>query len=322
MRPFIKRTLPERILGVMAQVRATRSWGAIARTAFLAILTTSIFAVGARVLFFGVPEELTVLFKSETQVATAAAAVTSPFLYEFRIPGTLIEAGSSDESSSPYWWLDSGGKMIIQDDTGKTVQGSLPTLDKWRLRYSRSSSIDTEDGHAPQNLFRLVSRSNWDNVRVESSFRIIRDNFTESPNRDASNGLLLMSRYQDQNNLYYAGIRVDGRAIIKKKSDGVYYTMVEKQIFDGYYSKKEDVNLIPHNEWISLRSETTTAKNGAVTVKLFMKRAEESKWTQLLSVVDDGKKFENTEPITGEYPIGIRTDFMDVEFDNIRVEKM
>lgn len=313
---------------------ATLSWSALLRSVFLALLATSVFALGARVLFYGIPHDVAALFSSQSQVASIAAAVPSPFSYDFKVRGTLLEAGAPDESSSPYWWLDSGAKMMIEDDVGKTVQGALPALDRWRIRYSLSSGTDTENGYAPQNLFRLLTRSKWNNVRIESSFRIVRDNFTESQNRNASNGLLLMSHYKDGDNLYYAGIRVDGHAVIKKKINGTYYTMAEKQIFPGEYVRENDINLLPHNEWIGLRSETKTDAKGAVTVALFMKRKDETAWTQLLTATDpprlasssgeagDGEKYASTTPITGDYPVGIRTDFMDVEFDNFKAEKI
>lgn len=314
----------------------SRSWGAILRSVFLALLTTSICVIGARVLFFGLPHDVAALFNDASQPAAARAAVDALFTYDFKTRGILTEAESPDESSSPYWWLDSGAKMIIENDVGKTVQGALPTLDRWRLRYSLTSPEDTEGGYAPQNLFRLLTRSKWDDVRVEGSFRIARDNFTESPNRNESNGLLLMSRYEDSDNFYSAGVRVDGLAVIAKKYQGTYYTMAEKQIFGlpaatstaqagsatSTYKREEDMNLLPHQEWLSLRSDTITATNGTVSIKLFMKRNAETKWTQLLSATDNGKDFGTTTPTTDPYPVGIRTDFMDVEFDNFKAEKI
>jgi hypothetical protein len=310
---------------MQATTAGERRWGVIMRSVFLALLTTSLFAMGARVIFYGLPDGVAVLFSKDSQVATAAAAVTSPFSYTFDVRGTLEETGSPGESSSPYWWLDSGARLYIDNGMGTTVQGALPMLDEWRLKYRLSSADDTEGGYAPQNLFRLLTRSTWDDVRVEADFRIVRDNFSETPSRNESNGLLLMTRYKDAANLYYAGVRVDGHAVIKKKSGGTYHTMAEKQVFGAAsttYDRTKDMNLLPHNEWISLRSETLTRNNGDVLVKLLMKKEGEAKWTELLRATDDGTKYASTTPITGAYPIGIRTDFMDVEFDNFRAEKI
>src|SRR5262249_7858577 len=151
-------------------------------------------------------------------------------------------------------------------------------------------------GYAPQNLFRLLSRSAWDNVRFSADFRIMRDTFTESPSRNESNGLFLMSGYKDENNLYYAGVRVDGRAIIAKKVQGTYYTMAKKSVFDGEYVREKDTNLLPHHAWIGLRSETLTSKDGKVTLKLFIKTPKEQTWIELLSATDDGAQYALTAP--------------------------
>lgn len=303
----------------------SRDWSAVARSVFLALLTTAVFATGSRVLYFGLPDTVTAFIPDSSQRASAAATVTSPFEYDFAIDGVLVEAGSPDESTSPYWWLDAGGRFFIEDGLGKTIMGSLDVLDEWRIRYRLSNSLDTENGYAPQNLFRLLTRSSWDNVRVSADFRIIRDNLADSPNRNESNGLLLMSRYQDGDTLYYAGVRVDGHAVIKKKFNGTYYTMAEKNIFataSTTYDRNTQANLLPQNEWIGLRNETVTARNGSVTVKLFMKKEGETRWTELLRATDNGEKYASTTPITGSHPIGLRTDFMDVEFDNFRAEEI
>ena len=244
--------------------------------------------------------------------AITAASVPSSYFYSFNAAGTLIEAGSDSTSRSGYWWLSSGGKMPIQNSVGKTVQGSLPTTDPWRVLYNKNNPLDTDNGYHPQNIFRLVSRSQWDDVRIEAKYKINRDNFSASPNRNASNGLLLMSRYKDQNSLYYAGVRVDGKAIIKKKKDGAYTTLAEKTVFPGSYSIEGNVNLIPHNTWLSLRSDTITNTDGSVTVRLYMRKAGEIAFTKILEAKD------NSNPITGAGYAGIRTDFMDVEFDSFQ----
>jgi len=39
---------------------------------------------------------------------------------------TIPEAGSEGESTSPYWWVISGGYFIIQGGVGETHHGTLP----------------------------------------------------------------------------------------------------------------------------------------------------------------------------------------------------
>ena len=97
--------------------------------------------------------------------------------------------------------------------------------------------------------------------------------------------------------------------------------MAEKQIFPGDYEREKDMSLVPQIEWLTLRTETTTNKKGVVTISLFMKRATETKWTLLLKGLDTGTNFDSP-PLVGSHPLGIRTDFMDVEFDNFMAEKL
>jgi len=254
-------------------------------------------------------------------ISAAVLQAGAPFLYSFTINGILNEAGSEAQTTSPYWWLNSGGKLILKDGIGMTVQGSLPIQDLWRVLYAKNNSLDTDLGYHPQNLFRLVSRNSWKNPRVEANFYIAADNLSASPNRNQSNGLLLFSEYQDSSTLYYEGIRVDGTAVIKKKYKGTYYTMAQKQIFPGTYNLVTNPNLLPHNEWISLRAETVNA-SGTTTIRLYMRRAGETAWTQLLSATDNGSQYGNTPVIDGSNRVGIRTDFMDVWFDNFQAQEL
>jgi len=160
----------------------------------------------------------------------------------------------------------------------------------------------------------MISRSVWDDARVESSFRITGDNFVDSPNRNESNGTLLLTRYRDENNFYYAGLRVDGHAVIKKKYEGTYRTLAEEQIVPGDYKNGQKKNLLPHNEWITLRLDTTT-QNGITSLTLFIK--EDEAWKKVLSATDG--LTDDSPSITSGF-VGLRTDFMDVEFDDFRVE--
>lgn len=271
------------------------SWKALTRSIFVMILGTIAFTLVTR-----------------ATIDPPALQPESPFTYSFHVDEVLEESESPTTSPSTYWWLDSGGRLTIEDNVGKTIQGSLPANDRWRREYSRTNAEDTGNGRYPQNVFRLLTQSEWENVSMEARFNIVRDNATRSPNRSESNGLLLMSRYQDGDNLYYAGVRVDGHAVIKKKVDGAYITLAEKSVFNGKYDGAN--NLIPR-EWIALKSETRTV-GGAVEIRLYMKRAGETAWTELLSVRD------TSNPILGLGHLGLRTDFMDVEFDDFRAERI
>ncbi len=243
----------------------------------------------------------------------SALPTPSPFEYGFDETGVLEEAGSVESSRSPYWWLDSGGRLMIEDGIGKTIAGRLPQDDVWRRTYADTSSIDTDGGYRPQNLFRLVTRNVWGDVRVESSFRIVHDNVSASPNRNESNGLLLMSRYQDGDTLYYGGIRIDGTAVIKKKYHGTYYTLAQTPVFAGVWDSPQD-SLLPQHTWLTLAFETKNTEDG-VALRLSVATSSPSPLTEVLSYEDSG---EEAPPIRDDGAVGIRTDFMDVEFDDFR----
>lgn len=231
-----------------------------------------------------------------------------PFTYSFHVDGTLEESSDFSTSGSDYWWLDSGGRLLIEDGVGKTIQGTLPRDDTWRERYAESSSEDTDTGRHPQNLFRLLTQREWENVAVSVRFRITNDNDSKSDNRNESNGLLLMSRYRDGDNLYYAGVRVDGHAVIKKKEGGVYTTLAESPIYPGAY---DGTNLLPQDEWIALKSEVVTRGD---QVEIILSRKNGETWQPILQAID------TDSPVLGNGHAGIRTDFMDVEFDDFRAE--
>lgn len=257
------------------------------------------------------------LFAEES---TGAAPVASPFAYPFDKTETLHEAGSMEESRSPYWWLGSGGMLITRGELAETIQGELAPVDKWRRLYAASNPVDTDNGQHPQNLFRIISRSRWENVRVEGAFYVANDNWSPSPNRNASNALLIMSRYLNKQNVYYAGIRVDGLAVIKKKRDGIYHILAERRVFPGTYVAGSRTNLLPHGEWIALRLDTITEADGSVRITLSMSRPVDAGWEELLVAHDTGAA--GGPPFTGKGFIGFRTDFMDVRFTDWKISTL
>lgn len=240
------------------------------------------------------------------------------YLYNFNTDGNLQEASSLLTSSSKYWWVNSGGYMKIENGKGSTIKESLKSIDPWRVIYSLNNPRDTDNGYHPQNIFRLVSEKKWADARHEAYFVVRKDNLSTSSNRNQSNGLLLFNRYQDSDNLYYAGVRVDGSAIIKKKKNGTYYTLAEvKDVYSGTYDHDSSPNLIPKNKWVGLRTETINVGNGAVEIRLYIDKEWKGVWELVAKIVDDGKKYGGSAFVNEGYT-GIRTDFMDVEFENFR----
>lgn len=243
----------------------------------------------------------------------AGAQTTASLLYNFDQSGTVKETGSMGEGSSPYWWVNSGAYLKIENGRGSTNMGNLPATDPWNTLYKANNPVDTDLGVHPQNIFRLLTKSQWQNARQEAYFVIQKDNLSASPNRNASNGILLFNRYQDGQNLYYAGIRVDGSAIIKKKQNGAYTTLAQvKNVYGTGYNRDTNPNLLPKNKWIGLRSETINNSDGSVTIKLYIDRGWTGTWTLIAEARDAAT------PILQGGHGGIRTDFIDVQFENFR----
>lgn len=255
--------------------------------------------------------------------ATPAREVGSPYVYRFHVDGVLEEAGSSDASSSPYWWMNSGGRLLIKNGIGMTIQGDLPPTDPWRLRYASTTPLHTDAGLHPQNLFRLVTRSRWLNVSQSVSFRITKLNMSVSSERDGWSGILLFNRYLDQDNLYYVGIRQDGSGVIKKKRYGTYYTLAQTSVFraDVAYQRDTTPNLLPGREWTGLRSVVRTQPDSSVLLQLWIDRNRTGQWQKVLETVDTDSGPDGV-PILSEGFGGVRTDFMDVELDDYTAERL
>jgi hypothetical protein len=129
-----------------------------------------------------------------------------------------------------------------------------------------------------------------------------------------------MSRYYDGDNLYYAGIRTDGQAVIKKKKDGIYHTLALTPLFPDEYDRTYAPNLIPHDTWIGLRIETVNDARGGVSIRLFTDVGHTDTWTLVAEAYDDGQSFGGSAHRTQGH-LGVRTDFMDVMFDDFWVRR-
>ena len=253
------------------------------------------------------------------QLTPSAQNARAQFTENFDAAYIVKESGSMRKSNHSNWWLSSGAYFYSANGVGSTIAGSLSAIDPWRIAFLSANPIDTDNGYHPQNVFRLVLKSQWRNFRQEVYFRVLGNNLSDSPNRNASNGLLLFNRYRDSANLYYVGIRVDGYAVIKKKIHGVYYTMAYKSLITGSaYRRDGNPNPLPKNVWIGVRSEVNNNTDGTVSIKLFIDKDRTGDWVLAAEARDDGKSYGG--PAFSEAGHGgIRTDFMDVEFSGYRI---
>lgn len=234
----------------------------------------------------------------------------------------LEEAASFGESSNTDWWLNSGAKMRIEKYIFSTNFGKLSKKDSWRKLYDKNNSRDTDNGYYPQNIFRLVTRTKWLNFTQQVYFNISKINLSESDFRNESNGVLLFNRYQNGDNLYYTGIRVDGDVVIKKKIADKYYTLAEKNLLtnERKYDRIENPNQLPVGSWMGIKSEVFTVNKDTVGIKLYFDREGHGNWELALETEDKAGKNGKT-PITEAGYGGIRTDFMDVSFRGYEIEE-
>jgi hypothetical protein len=242
------------------------------------------------------------------------------FSSSFAQNGVLKETGSPNESSDPNWWLNSGAYLYFNGKTAATIQGELPEKDPRRLRYFETNPSETDNGYHPQNIFRLVTRTKWQSYTQQVYFKINRYILSPDPQRQASNGLLLFNHYQDGDNLYYTGLRVDGAAIIKKKIKGEYFTLASKPILMGAYNRDKNPNLIPLNTWIGIRSIVTSHPDHSVGIQVYSDIGKTGKWVLMIAVQDNDSRFGGP-PMDQTGYAGIRTDFMDAEFADFSIQE-
>lgn len=259
----------------------------------------------------------TILLLPKIGISTSSSqSATALNFFSTNQNAVIEETDSVKQGANSAFWVNSGAFFYIKNGIGSTNQAKIPTYSKWRVLYAKKNATDTDNGYYPQNIFRLLTKNSASNVQQEMYINVVRDNLSGSPNRNSSNGIFLIQRYQDSDNLYYIGIRVDGTAIIKKKFKGVYTTLAQKQIFKGdIYDRNSSPNLIPKNSWIGVRSriENISSKD-EVTLSLEIDTEGTGKWKKVISVKENADK-GNVIITTSGYG-GIRSDFMDIEFKN------
>lgn len=286
--------------------------------------------------FFGNKKNLTVTFILPVIILAMAAGAILFYLgiNPFGLGGgkkegingqklILEESSKMSKSQSDEWWLNSGGVMLENPEGFSTNIGALPKDNYWRNLYAKTNPRDTDGGYFPQNIFRLVTKNQWKNFSETLYFSVEKNNLSESKYRNESNGILLFNRYQDGDNLYYAGLRVDGQAVIKKKIEGKYYTLTEKQIFGSAknYDKDNNPNLLPLNQWLGIKSELVNSGENTVNIKLFIDKEQKGDWQLVLETEDRDDKYGNAPFLEKGYA-GIRTDFMNVIFKNYSVKEV
>jgi hypothetical protein len=231
----------------------------------------------------------------------------------------LEEAATSDLSSDSCWWLNSGASFSASDGIARTLQGPIYRLSPWRGLYAKSDSIDTDEGWYPQNLFRLISKNAFENVEQRLYGRIQSYRLSTSPNRNATNGIFLLARYADSNNLYMAGLRVDGTAVIKRKAAGVYET-IGTAVFNDIqkYDRNKNPNALTLGQWMGIGMRVQNREKDVVVIQLDLDLSGEGDWQTVLSVIDR-PLLKQGDTLVASGSVGVRTDFMDAEFKDYQI---
>lgn len=258
-----------------------------------------------------------------TKVVVRSMSVQFPeqqgtYSADFTSGRQLSEASSFSASVDPYWWLNSGAWMDVVDGVAKTVQGPIDVGSRWQVAYEKYNPESTAGGLYPQNIFRLLTMGKWKDFTQQTDFRVDAHNFANAEKRNESNGVFLINRYIDNDNLYYAGLRVDGNAVIKKKIGGVYHVMAIKPALSRTGEDAPNASLLPLQQWMGLRT-VVADRDGGVDISLYTRPTPNAAWTLVLTATDPAGGGAWGSPFLEPGHGGIRTDFMDVSFDNYAI---
>lgn len=234
----------------------------------------------------------------------------------------LEEAESFDASANETYWLNSGAFAYLDGTTSVgTLRGDAEKGSRWQTEYMKSNPIDTDNGVHPQNLFRLFTKADYGDGTYQAYFKIKKTILSPSPNRNASNGVLIMIHATDNDDLYYAGLRVDGTAVIKKKIGGIYHTLGEVPVFAfAKYDRDTVPNLLPLNVLLGVQTKIKSWPNDQVDITLSIDIGASGIWVPVLHAVDAPKDGVPTLPLPAH--AGLRTDFMEVEMRNFMITSL
>ncbi len=242
---------------------------------------------------------LTLLTVASSDHRAAASTATSQSLQ-----GVTLKDGQSGQG----WRLESGGSLSVKDTASYTQAGNLGSTDPLRLTYATAYPADSDLGFHPQNLFRLFSTTSWKDTTLDATVQVQATNVYQSSNAHPYNGIYLVSGYQDNNNYYYAGVRMDGTAVIKRKVNGTHYVLASAPAFSGTYDPVKNPTLIPQKKPLTLRLVSHKNTNGSELITLSIN--EGANWRTLVSFTDDGTLYHGTPLATGA--VGLTSDFMDL----------
>lgn len=248
-------------------------------------------------------------------VSAAAALVGPTFTYHFTSQAVVNETATMATSSSPYFWVASGGQFII------TNVANIPNPDLLSAGIYLGATIQGPSAATvtayQQNDFRLIERFMRTNIMQEVHFNLRHINMAETPSRDADKGIFVYARYYDVSNHYYAGITLDGRAVIRIVTNGVMKTLASTPLYmaDGGYDRDTNPNVIPGKKWIGLSTHADLV-GGKMHLSLDVGSIDSGRWiwgAMFTSIVDSNPPVVLRGPCYG----GIRSDYFDTAWSYI-----
>jgi hypothetical protein len=199
-------------------------------------------------------------------VVVVIVSVQPRFELDLRTPRIITEAGKSEQDLD----ITSGGALIVRDGLGSTLTGRTTPQDVWYVYNPRN--FDQVKVMYPQIVFRAVTPGdsiNWSNYEVKLSIIPTEHVVSTSPEVDGTDGIYLFFHYQDQDNLYVAGLTKDGRIVIKRKGSSYYGLIAEQYIFEGVYHRNDNFITPFVGSTITLTGVIKNLDNGnvAITIK-------------------------------------------------------
>lgn len=105
----------------------------------------------------------------------------------------------------------------------------------------------------------------------------------------------------------------------KKKLRGTYSTLKSNKVYSGHYNIDFSPNLIPTNRRIGIKTKISTNVKGKIDITMYLDDPQLGEgWTQVLQVEDSEA---DSELILKKGYAGIRSDFMDVIFDDYQASE-
>lgn len=201
----------------------------------------------------------------------------------------------ADSKHSLKWELTSGSLFAV---SGEGWTGVPDNIGPNALSSNGTNSA----------IFRLTTKQR-DFGDVSFSFDLLNQSLTETTTtpRSLLDGVHILLRYQNEENLYYASVnRRDNTSVIKKKvpggisNNGTYYELSKYVGHNVYYGG-----------WQSVTSTVKNNTDGSVSIELYLGGQV------IVRATDDGSL--GGPSIRNSGKIGIRGDNADLKFKNFKV---